>query len=284
MKRAVDHAVINVLEHLDAAARRFQALGFTLTERGYHSLGSINHLMMFEHDYLELVGIEAGATKVRREVADSPMGLNGLVFQTDDARALHRELKAAGLPVLDPVDFDRPVELAGTHHLAAFTTVRIAEQFLPCGRVYFCEHKTPGLLWRPEWTTHANGATGLAEVVVVSTAPEIQASRLAAFAGVSAHAQTSGDHVLTLGGCRLTLTTHSAYRQRHGELGCSRGRHDGPAATDYMGALSIRTRSLDRLRQCLADAAAGEIEHVDRGDRISVAAWSAFDCALDFVE
>jgi hypothetical protein len=89
---AVDHAVVNVLQQMDAAVPRFRALGFTLTERGYHSLGSINHLMMFGDDYLELVGIEAGAKTVRREVADGPRGLNGLVFRTDAARRLHDEL------------------------------------------------------------------------------------------------------------------------------------------------------------------------------------------------
>ena len=44
----VDHAVINVLTGMDAAVERFRALGFAPTPRGYHPLGSINHLMMFE--------------------------------------------------------------------------------------------------------------------------------------------------------------------------------------------------------------------------------------------
>lgn len=70
----VDHAVINVLTGMDAAVERFGALGFAPTARRHHSLGSINHLMMFEGDYLELVGIEAGATKVRQEVASAPIG------------------------------------------------------------------------------------------------------------------------------------------------------------------------------------------------------------------
>ena len=53
----LDHAVINVHFGMDRAEPLFQTLGFTLTPRGYHSLGSINHLMMFGTDYLELIGL-----------------------------------------------------------------------------------------------------------------------------------------------------------------------------------------------------------------------------------
>ena len=55
----LDHVVVNVLHDMDAAAGLFTALGFTLTPRGHHSLGSINHLMVVPGAYLELVGLPA---------------------------------------------------------------------------------------------------------------------------------------------------------------------------------------------------------------------------------
>ena len=55
----LDHTVINVGYQMDEAQQRFQALGFYLTERGFHSFGSINHTMMFGTDYLELIGLPA---------------------------------------------------------------------------------------------------------------------------------------------------------------------------------------------------------------------------------
>ena len=60
----LDHTVINVQFDMDRAEGLFRDLGFTLTPRGYHSLGSINHLMMFGTDYLELIGLPPG-TKTR---------------------------------------------------------------------------------------------------------------------------------------------------------------------------------------------------------------------------
>ena len=43
----LDHVVINVRADMDAAVIEFGNLGFTITPRGFHTLGSINHLMIF---------------------------------------------------------------------------------------------------------------------------------------------------------------------------------------------------------------------------------------------
>ena len=57
MTFALDHVVINAVFEMDRAAKLMSQLGFTVTPRGYHSLGSINHLIMFEGHYLELIGL-----------------------------------------------------------------------------------------------------------------------------------------------------------------------------------------------------------------------------------
>ena len=46
----LDHVVVNVHDRIDAAAETYRRLGFTLTPRGYHTLGSMNHLAMFGTD------------------------------------------------------------------------------------------------------------------------------------------------------------------------------------------------------------------------------------------
>lgn len=276
----VDHAVINVLTGMDAAVERFRALGFAPTPRGYHSLGSINHLMMFERDYLELVGIEPGATKAREEVASAPIGLNGLVFATDDARALHRRLRAQGVPVLDPVDFSRPVMVDGVEREAAFTTVRVHPDYVPGGRVYYCEHKTPELVWRPEWLAQRNGSDGLAEFVVVAQDLPTQAERYARLldGAVFVPAAGEGEVFAAWDGFRLSLMSRERYDARYGTAGCARAARDG----DCMGALALRTHSLAAARACLADdLRAGRA--VDHGDRLTVAAAGLWDCVLEFV-
>jgi hypothetical protein len=56
----IDHVVVNVRDRLDQGAQAYRRLGFTLTPRGYHSLGSMNHLAIFGTDYLELIAARPG--------------------------------------------------------------------------------------------------------------------------------------------------------------------------------------------------------------------------------
>ncbi|MFL1874181.1 VOC family protein [Hansschlegelia beijingensis] len=187
MTTTLDHVVVNALRGMDAAAETFAALGFTLTPLGRHSLGSINHLMVAPGAYLELVAVpETG--KQRQEVLDSPFGLSGLVFKTDDADAAYQRLSAAGLSPTEPVAFSRPVEIDGEARDARFRTVRVAGELFPAGRVYFCQHLTPELVWREEWLEHPNGFAGFDRIEVAAPEPETAAGRYAAAAGRPADA------------------------------------------------------------------------------------------------
>lgn len=172
----LDHVVVNVLHGMEAAAGIFSALGFTLTPLGRHSLGSINHLMVARHAYLELVGVPAEGLQ-RQEVLDSPFGLNGLVFRSADADATFARLKSDDLRPSEPVAFSRPVEIDGEMRDASFRTVRVSAGLFPAGRVYFCEHLTPELVWRDEWLDHPNGFCGFDRIAVASERPDLDAAR-----------------------------------------------------------------------------------------------------------
>ena len=47
VRPVLDHVVINVMGKLDEAAAQYGRLGFQLTERGHHTLGSSNNLAIF---------------------------------------------------------------------------------------------------------------------------------------------------------------------------------------------------------------------------------------------
>jgi hypothetical protein len=287
LEARVDHAVINVLQQMDAAVARFRALGFTVTDRSHHSLGSINHLMVFDRDYLELVGVEAHATKIRREVAEAPPGLNGLVFRTESALRLHDELAGAGIPVQDPLRFERDVMIEGKTQQARFATVRVAPGHLSGGRVYFCEHETPHLVWQPRWQRHANSALGLASFTVVVPAPTEESRRYEQLLGCEARSEDGG-MALTLGHVRLLLCTLEDYQQRYGKAGCGASRSAAggtlPLRAAFMGALSIRTGALAAVQDCLEKPEAADVQWHRDADRVIVSAASAFDCVIEFVE
>lgn len=170
-----DHAVINVRDRLDEAVAIFSRLGFCVTPRGFHTLGSINHLMVLGSTYIELIGFPSDNPAVRPELRNAPPGLNGLVFRSENADRTYQEALARGAPVDPPRQFSRPVDLGDQAGLepvswpdAVFRTVRTPGDFGPGGRLYFCEHQTPKLVWRDAWRAHPNGAKELAKVRVES--------------------------------------------------------------------------------------------------------------------
>jgi hypothetical protein len=143
---ALDHAVIAVRD-LDAAAATFRALGFTLTPRGQHSIGSQNHCIMFGSTYIELL-----ASPKPHPWLDYYRGfgegLAAIALSTNDADAASREFAAK-----PPMDLSRPVEGG----IARFRLVPL--DGVPY--LFVCQHLTPELVWRPEWQSHANGGQEL---------------------------------------------------------------------------------------------------------------------------
>jgi hypothetical protein len=214
---ALDHLVINTLFDMDRAAALVSRLGFTLTPRGHHSLGSINHLMMFEHDYVELLGLPSGTGNVRKDLLMSPRGLNGLVFKISDADATQRILRDSGLAMLEPQSFSRPVTIDGVEHLARFRTVRTAPELFEAGRVYYCQHDTPELVWHRPWMSHGNGVRRLRELVVVTANAELDVVSYAKAAQSSPVRQGDDWMVALPGGFRIGLISPARYRERYGE-------------------------------------------------------------------
>ncbi|MCA1323676.1 VOC family protein [Herbaspirillum sp. alder98] len=168
---ALDHLVLNTHYDIDAAQVQLEQLGFIVTPRGYHTLGSVNHLVVLPGGYLELIGQPRESKVVRQEILDSPVGIDGLVYAVDDAQHCHDAWSGQGL-VAQPVQFfSRPVAIDGQAHDARFSTVRLVPGQFAAGRVYACHHFTPELVWRPEWMAHPNGVQGIASLLVVSADP-----------------------------------------------------------------------------------------------------------------
>src|ERR1700741_3340382 len=105
----LDHVVINARDDMDRPANVYSRLGFTLTERGYHSLGSMNHLAMFGTDYLELIATPKGAASGWLVFLDYAPGVNGLVFGSEDSATTYAALHEVVVPIDPPLEFTRPV-------------------------------------------------------------------------------------------------------------------------------------------------------------------------------
>ncbi|MBO0736055.1 MAG: VOC family protein [Alphaproteobacteria bacterium] len=260
-------------DRIDEAAQCFRALGFNLTPRGFHTLGSANHLAIFATDYLELLGFGAGGAR-RTELQSFPIGLNGLVFTTDNAERIYQNALAAGLPIQPVQSFSRPVTLAGTTRDARFRTTRLDSGQVPMGRVYFCEHLTPELVWRPEWQAHPNGVCAISRVVVATPEPRRTAALFHALFG---SVTTARDDRLTFaaGTALIELASPAAVSEEFGDAAA-----DADGRNEYLAAAEFRVTSLQETMRLLRQAVEPRVE--DR--RALVPATAAFNSALGFTE
>ena len=243
---ALDHLVINTHFEMNAAHTIFEQLGFTLTLRGRHSLGSINHLMVFENDYLELLGLPSDGGPLREEVLSSPVGIDGLVFKTTDAAHTHQSLQTAGFAVQPVQAFSRPVELAGVVSDARFETVRFEPGQFSAGRLYYCQHFTPELVWRKEWQAHSNGVNKLAGLLIVCESPQQEANKYVAAAGGLADLGANGEYRVCGAQYTLVFVTAVQYAECFGGMTCVGGKR-----SSFFGAIAFQTPSLTPLRQAL---------------------------------
>jgi hypothetical protein len=234
--------VISVRDRMDEAVELYRALGFCLTPRGRHSLGSINHLAVFGDSYLELIGFEPGAQNVRPEILAAPLGFNALVLASEDADATRDALLERGVAADPPLDFSRPVEIAGERRDARFRTLRPAGEAPPFGRFYFCQHLTRELVWREEGRTHANGATAIERAVIASSDPRVSARYFARVFGAGVVRAIEGGYAVALANTRVEIVEAALLAKRYGDA-----LPDPAGRSDYLAVLGLATSPPGRI-------------------------------------
>jgi hypothetical protein len=140
------------------------------------------------------------------------------------------------------------VTIDGVEHLARFRTVRTAPELFEAGRVYYCQHYTPELVWHRPWMSHANGCSGLSELVVVSDAIETDVPRYAKAAQARAE-HRDGDvwAIDVAGGFRITLMSPTRYRERYGAR-CV----EAAGRNSFFGAIVFKATDIGRIRDLAA--------------------------------
>ncbi len=276
-----DHAVITVRERMDEAAAIYARMGFTLTERSFHAAGSCNHLMVFERDYLELIGFPPAGQAIRPDLLESPIGLDGLVLKAGDTEGIHRELVARGFPAGAPQPLSRKLMLPGSavEEEARFTAVRFPRGAVQGGRLYYCRHETPHLIWHPPFMAHANGATGIDSFTIAVPDPAAEAAKYERILDTKAVIGADGAARLALGPTKLELTTPRTLQSTLGILACDAADEKGRKRDAYMAMVTIKVRDLAAAQAVLQR---GGFLPVRLGGRIVVAASEAMNCTIAF--
>lgn len=272
----LDHVVVNVRDRIDWGLETYRRLGFTLTPRGYHTLGSINHLAIFGTEYLELIAAPVEDTR-RTDILDAPLGLNGLVFGTEDSGSVYQALTKAGVPVEPPNEFSRPVELpGGERRNAVFRTVRLKPGTTDAGRLYFCHHFTRDLVWRDAWRHHPNGVVGVIRMVIGAREPASLRALFAAMFGEDSISFHEDGFSLRAGLSSIDVMTPDAMVRAFGSAA-----PESTGRATFMAALTLRTRSLEHAAAALAT---GGVRTEGMDGHLVVPAGSACGVALEFRE
>ena len=204
----IDHAVVMVKD-LDQAAENYKRLGFTVSPRGTHSahMGSGNYTIMFDPDYMELLGVLTPTehnAPARAFLERSGEGIERIAFTAVDSADGAEEICARGYVPIGPTDFERPVTMPnGTVSAARFRTFQWPTAEAPGGvRIFACQHKTRETVWIPELMKHANGAKRLKQVLIVTPDPAQDAAHLSRMIDRDGKAEADGGVTVPSGGDR----------------------------------------------------------------------------------
>lgn len=171
MQYEFDHLVIMARDQMSLVAKQFSDLGFHLSAKSTHNLGSSNQLIVLDNTYLEILGWETGTLPQRQEIANQALGLDALVFRTTNAEECFKVLQEAGFAPNTPQDLSRPAKVGDGIKQAFFKTVRFSQQPIAGLRIYFCEHLTPDFVWVRVDQQHSNSMNHLQSITLESANP-----------------------------------------------------------------------------------------------------------------
>ena len=266
----VDH-VAHFVPDSDAASAALEALGFTLTPFSNQShrvaeggplvpAGTGNRCVMLEHGYLEFLTPTADtpvANQLRSAIARY-IGVHLIAFGTAAPELDYARLAANGYNPLDPVALQRPISTESGEATARFTVVRVPPGTMAEGRIQFCQHHTPELVWQSRWIVHRNGAVALSSVIVCVDDPDEAAERYGRYTGLAATSRGGTRHIATARGA-LVFVGPAMFERAFGLT---------PPALPWIAGYVLETRDVSAAR----DAARSAGRTVDLpGKRFAVA-------------
>ena len=119
-------------------------------------------------------------------------------------------------------------------------------EIFPGGRVYYCQHNTPELVWRKEWQAHANAVISILELVVVTENADHEASHFGTLLNTEVKTDSTGSRHVPLEGSQITILNPDQYLIRYGGLALPM--HD---RCSIFGSVVLATNGLTALNSSL---------------------------------
>lgn len=223
----LDHLVLPTIS-LDVARTRLTSLGFVVAPNGVHPFGTENCcVFLADGSYLEplAVGDTQAAARATAQgnvfVARDRLyrdrsgedGFSAVALGTGDAEADHTRYVEAGVSAGDILNFSRTfVDTSGKSDMASFKLAFASGSEAADAFLFACERVNAPKIDRTALQAHANGATGIVEVVAVSDSPAEQARLISTATGAA------GENTFDLQSATLTVLTPAEFETRFGVL------------------------------------------------------------------
>jgi hypothetical protein len=285
----IDHPVVSVRNHPEAVDN-FIRLGFSPSPITYHPWGSVLTLMMFENNFIELIGIDDRSKFGTGEVdgfcygrtlgqfLERSEGLGLVALHSKDIEGDFAAVRSTGLPAQQRVDFRRKLTKAdGTPDEAVVSLGMLMDTELGDASNFLCQQHRPEFIWRKDWQNHPNGAVAVDEVVYVAADPRLLENRWTKLFGPESISWVD-DHVEADTGCgRLLALTPMQVKQRFASVGMPVSYTDKPHGV----ALQVRVRDLPQAARVLTE---NGVAHARTERGIAVTPGSAGNVIIEFAQ
>ncbi|MBA1144968.1 VOC family protein [Mesorhizobium neociceri] len=281
----LDHLVLPTAS-LAVARARLTSLGFIVAPTGIHPFGTENCcVFVADGTYLEPLAVgdkQAAAEAIaggnvfvardrlyRASLCDE--GFSAVVLGTGNADADHARYVSAGLSAGDVLSFSRAfTDAAGKSDMASFKLAFASGSGATDAFLFACERINGPKIDRRALQAHANGVTGIVEIVAVSDAPSEQSGLISTATGMA----QEGGAVFDLPNAAITVLEPAVFTKRFGFAA------GAPTELRFV-AVVFSVRSADAAATLLADNA---IQYDIAGNEIVVQPASGQGAAFIFRE
>ena len=285
----IDHPIVCVRNHPEAV-QKYIKLGFSPSPLSYHPWGSVLTLMMFENNFIELIGIDDASKfgtnsvdgfcygRTLGQFLERSEGLGLLALHSKDIEGDFAAVKATGLPVQQRVDFRRKLVTAdGTPDEAVVSLGIVMDTDLGDASNVLCQQHRPEFIWRKDWQDHPNGANAVDEVIYVAEELGVLEARWAKLFGAENTSWIDG-HVEAHTGCgHVVALTRSQALERFACVGLPVSYTDKP----HGFALQVRIRDLAAVERILSE---NGVTYGQTARGVAVAPEAAGNTIIEFVE
>jgi Glyoxalase-like domain len=287
LARGLDH-VVHAVSDLDAAADLYTRAGFTVGARNRHppAWGTQNHIVQLPGFFIEplaLADVSAIAPHrekyfafgaFNRDFLARGQGLSMLVLKGRDGAAEAAAFRAAGIGDFDLFDFERSATRPdGMPTKVGFTLAFARDPNAPDIGYFTCKQHYPENFWNPAFQQHANGAVGIAGIVLVADRPDDHRAFLSAFTGAGEEPATASDVFAKTPRGEIEVMTPAMFVRRFGVAS------PDTARGARLAALRFAVRDIAAARAALR---AGEVGFSEQAQRLVVAPDTALGATLVF--